>query len=853
MMRHAQWIYVALVCALIVLYAAIAPARVTLVTLVGVVSVAAICTGCLVRRPARRTAWLLVAAGVVCVVAGETAYNITAVGGRHDDFPSATDLFYVAAYLPLSIGLLWLALPRAPQRDWSGMIETTALSLAGSLIVWLTLVLPTIQADIVHGFSEAVLIAGWVGDVVVMVAVLRIVLVWPRLAASWLLAGAGTALLVGDLRYGDDILHGTWRAGGQADACILLFVGLVGAAGLAPSMARIGSYRERGQRSAFGGLAMLAVALMVAPTALLTEMAGSPTLAPIAIIGAVVGLLVVARMFLAVGAHRRMIVRGDVLRSATRSIGLSTTHTEVVGALENALEALADEPTSVRVISTHPGDSGAATELRVSVSETPADDPAYDIVYSAPPARLSELEDDLVTIATQAGIALQRIELSDRVRESEREQDALAYRASHDSLTGLANGELFRSQLRDASHTVLPGRMTAVLFIDLDEFKSINDTLGHEAGDAVLVATAERIRSCMRHSDVGARLGGDEFAVLLRDVAEEAAAAVVARRLTEVLAQPMPVGDIPVICRASIGLAVAADAGQYDALLRRADTALYAAKADGKGSWRLYDPGMQTPLRRSTDLRIELERALRRRSGYADGLAMHYQPIVELATGTPVGVEALIRWNHPQRGPIKVPELIALAEHTGLILPLGEWVFASAFRDAAELTADGGYVSVNVSVAQLRLPGFIGRIRSQLRSSGVDPERIVVEITESQLVSDDEQIWDDLADLRTSGVRIAIDDYGTGYASLSYLRHPVIDIVKLDRQFVSDIHRERGRALLRAVLGLTGELKLPLIAEGIEDEPTRISLLELGSVFGQGHLFAHAMPLAEAMAWLDAR
>ncbi len=233
---------------------------------------------------------------------------------------------------------------------------------------------------------------------------------------------------------------------------------------------------------------------------------------------------------------------------------------------------------------------------------------------------------------------------------------------------------------------------------------------------------------------------------------------------------------------------------------------------------------------------------------------MHYQPIVELTNGRTVGFEALIRWEHPERGTIKVSELIAVAEHTGLIAPLGEWVITSSFHDGVELTNDGCYVSVNVSVAQLRLSGFIDHVRAQLRASAIDPERVVVEITESQLLQDDETIWNDLANLRTSGVRVAIDDYGTGYASLSYLRHPVVDIVKLDRRFLDGIgvaaaNSARARALLRAVLGLTHDLKLPLIAEGIEDEPTREALIELGCEFGQGHLFASAMPLADALVW----
>jgi diguanylate cyclase (GGDEF)-like protein len=854
MMRRARWIYSALVCVMIALYRAIPDARVMIVAVVGLLSFAAICVGCIVQRPARRLAWLLIAGGMLVVVAGELSYNVMATGDTLHDFPSVPDVFYVCAYLPLSVGLLWLALPRAPQGDWSGRIETAALSLGGSLVAWVTLVRPTIESEAVSGLGEAILIAGWVGDVVVMVALLRLVIVWPRNAVSWLLAVGGVMLFLGDIRYGMDTLRGTWHAGGQVDASILAFVGLTGLAALMPSMATIGTYREFGQRPVFPGLAMLAVALMVAPTVLLMELAGGPIVAPIAVTGAVIGMLVIVRLYLAVTAHRRTIARDVVLQAATRNIGLAMSTSDVTASLSTALTAMAgDSVTSIRVTPAQAVTRVDVTTLRVPVPGLVDAAAEQDIVYTAPAATLSELEDELIGLGTQAGIALQRIELAEQVRRSEREQDALAYRASHDGLTGLANAELFRGELRNARHTVEPGRMTTVLFIDLDDFKNINDTLGHEAGDTVLVATARRIGKSLRAGDIGARLGGDEFAVLLRDIGDEAAAYVVARRLTEALAQPTMIGNIPVTCRASIGLATASEPGQYNALLRRADTALYAAKADGKGRWREYHPQMQSPLRRGTDLRIELERALRGASGAANGLSMHYQPIIELVSGAPAGLEALIRWEHPERGPINVPDLIALAEHTGLIVPLGEWVFAAAFRDGVALTANGCYVSVNVSVAQLRLPGFTGRVREQLRASPIDPERVVIEITESQLVSDNEQIWDDLADLRTLGVRVAIDDYGTGYASLSYLRQPVIDIVKLDRRFLDDIDGDRPQALLRAVLSLANELKLPLIAEGIEDDSTRESLLELGCEYGQGHLFAKAMPFGEAKAWLDAR
>ncbi|HEY2793732.1 MAG TPA: EAL domain-containing protein [Micromonosporaceae bacterium] len=854
MMRRARWIYPALVCVLIAIYYAVPPARVAMVAVVGVLSAGTVVWSTRVRRPVRSVAWLLLGLGLLIVAAGEVSYNVLAAGGQPDNFPSGPDWLYLLAYPALAVGLLWLGMPRSPSHDWPGAIEITALTLAGSLIVWMTLILPTLSSVHMHEMGKVVLIAGWVGDVLILSAALRLVMVWPRKASAWLLCGAVVALFAGDVRYGVDLLNGRWVSGGPSDYGLLVFFALAGAAALVPSMTSVGFTRMTKHRLALGNLVTLAVALLVAPTVLLAAASPGPVTVPVAIVAAAVGMLVIMRLAMAITEHRRFVARDAVIRGATRDLGLAMTEDSVLASLESAFaEMTGDQPTQVR-LDTSPPSPPRPQELRVPVPPGTDDEPvSRAIVYEGTPADLAELQDELTGLADQAAIALQRIDLAERVRASEQEQNVLAYRASHDGLTGLANADLFRSQLRLVARSATVERLTAVLFIDLDDFKNINDTLGHEAGDAVLVATAQRIRDCLRSEDLGARLGGDEFAVLLSEITDDASAYVVARRLTEALSEPTMIGGIPVICRASVGLATAGAPDQFDALLRRADTALYAAKAAGKGRWRPYEPEMQSPLRRGSDLRAELERALRPApgDGAADsrGLTMHYQPIVDLTTGRVSGFEALIRWEHPRRGTVKVPELIALAEHTGLILPLGEWVCARAFQDGHALAEvhEGIYISVNVSVAQLRLTGFTDRIREQLASSPLEPSRVVVEITESQLVGDDERIWDDLAELRKTGVRVAIDDYGTGYASLSYLRHPVIDIVKLDRRFLDRIASERARALLRAVLGLTDELGLPLIAEGIEDEMTRATLLELGCAYGQGHLFAPAMPLPEAL------
>jgi EAL domain-containing protein (putative c-di-GMP-specific phosphodiesterase class I) len=300
--------------------------------------------------------------------------------------------------------------------------------------------------------------------------------------------------------------------------------------------------------------------------------------------------------------------------------------------------------------------------------------------------------------------------------------------------------------------------------------------------------------------------------------------------------------------RASVGLAIARTPAEFDSLLRRADTALYTAKEDGKGRWRQYEEGMVSPVRRRTDLRVELEDAMRDRA-----LTLNYQPIVDLATGRVAGFEALLRLHRGDLAPMPPEELIRIAEENGLIASVGDWVIEQALSDLARLNPpdlrEPRYVSLNVSPLQLRQPDFVAKVRERLRRFGVDPRQLVLEITERLLVPEDAQAWGFLAELRGDGVRVAIDDYGTGYASLSYLRQPAIDIVKIDRSFLNDLGAPNTRLLLAAVVRLCASLGLAQVAEGIEVPQARDMLRELGCRYGQGYLYAPALPVDEAAGW----
>ena len=431
-------------------------------------------------------------------------------------------------------------------------------------------------------------------------------------------------------------------------------------------------------------------------------------------------------------------------------------------------------------------------------------------------------------------------------------QRDLAHRASHDALTGLANAQHFGEELRtdcapDVDRRATPGGGRAALFVDLDDFKTVNDTYGHEVGDHLLAEVARRIESCLRDGDLAARLGGDEFAVLLRGVPDVTVARAVAQRVADELARPASVGGISVDCQASIGLAYTAERRESDSLLRQADTALHTAKNHGKGRWWQYRDGMPTPTRRHLDARRRLEDAID-----SNKLRVHYQPIVELASGHAIGFEALIRLDDADR-PMSPRELIMAAEDIGLITTIGDWVLGQALADGVRLnpseTARPRYVSVNISARQLRQPDFVDTVRERVKATAADPSLLVLEITENLLVDGDDRAWAFLADLRRDGIRVAIDDYGTGYASLSYLRQPGIDVVKIDQSFLTDVTSPRSRILLRAVTSLCAQLGLDQIAEGVHNATSRDVLLAVGCRYGQGFFYAPAMPIHEAIGW----
>jgi diguanylate cyclase (GGDEF)-like protein len=443
----------------------------------------------------------------------------------------------------------------------------------------------------------------------------------------------------------------------------------------------------------------------------------------------------------------------------------------------------------------------------------------------------------LLTFADHVSLALTDAKTLDAVRQ-----------AFHDALTGLPNRALFLDRLEHALARARRGQTAlAVLFVDLDRFKLINDTLGHAAGDELLVQAGQRLRAAVREADTPARFGGDEFAIMLEDNEDTPDATHVAQRVIDTLQAPFDVGGREVFVSASVGIATS-HAGQEDAaeLLRNADVAMYRAKHQGSGGYHIFEPGMRVALMERLELEADLQRAVEQQE-----FTLVYQPIMPLDGPAMSGYEALIRWSHPTRGLVSPMDFIPLAEETGLILPIGRWVLHQACQQAARWqraypTDPPRTISVNLSARQLQQASLIEEVAHALAASRLDPACLILEITESVLIQDTEATIAKLAALKGLGVRVAIDDFGTGYSSLSYLRQLPVDILKVDKSFIDGIQESpEASAVARAIIRLGRTLSLQTVAEGIE-EPTQLDALrKMQCDLGQGYLFAKPLSSAE--------
>jgi diguanylate cyclase (GGDEF)-like protein/PAS domain S-box-containing protein len=458
----------------------------------------------------------------------------------------------------------------------------------------------------------------------------------------------------------------------------------------------------------------------------------------------------------------------------------------------------------------------------------------------------ASIEDSSAPIHDRRGQVIGAVMVFHDVSLARATTERMSYLAQHDSLTDLPNRVLMNDRLVEAiALSDRHKRKLAILFLDLDLFKHINDSLGHVVGDRVLQSVGRRLSTCVRSSDTVSRQGGDEFVILLWEVRHSRDAAVAAEKIFRALREPHLIDKHELHITGSIGIVTYPDDGaDAESLLKNADAAMYHAKESGRDSYQFFKPEMNVRALERQGLEADLRRAIERQD-----LQLHYQPKVDLVSGAIVGVEALIRWRHPQRGLVPPIQFVAIAEECGLIIPMGRWVLREACRQARAWQLDGSppvCMAINISSVELRSPHFAAGVLAILKETGLDPRYLELELTETFLMLDSKSTAEVLDELKVIGVQLALDDFGTGYSSLSYLKRFPIDVLKIDRSFVSDLTDDTDDAgIVAAVISLGKSLHMQVVAEGVETRAQLEFLQAHGCPVGQGFLFSEALPTAE--------
>jgi PAS domain S-box-containing protein len=1031
--RRVITVYLAWMLLLTALVFSVPSEHVFLWTPIGLTSVGAIVYGALRNHPRRRAPWLLLAAAVLCLVTGDLVDDVlTRVFNEPNPFPSVADIFYLAMYVLIAVGMTWLYRLGVVQRDAAGILDGLTLAAGVALISWVYLIGPYARNPDLTPLEKTVSIAYPLGDLLILAAGASLVASVRTTPTVRLLAIGGLGLLAADIAYGLIQLYGTWRVGTPVDLGWVLFYTCWGAAALHPSMRELTEPKVLPRRQEHvGRLVVLGVACLIAPTVLLIEAntaAGVEDGAVIAILSGLLTVLVLVRLGGALRVHRRSAERERGLRQAGSALLLATDVDSVTGVVIDAVARMLPPATPHRSLLTVPretvadaaspaappamamtytrtldptvaplmGDFEVTLRCPLAVEGSGSHGPVGALFVAAEEADLVALQESAQVLATQAAMAVERITLSaeidrrnseayfrtlvlntadvilivdddDRVRyaspsaatlfvvddatrcalpdlvdegsmtevrsrlarvragqpdrggrdwlvrqpdagmaqveascrdlradptvggvavtlrdvtQGRRMQDELYRQATLDALTGLPNREAFIGAAQRAiGRAVRQDAVASVIVIELDDFKVVNNTMGHGAGDELLVEVGQRLSNAVRTTQsapasrpeparsealdrsgaldllgvgevdwIVARLGGDEFAACIDLFAQEHIDEVIAA-IMDCFAEPFTISSGVATVSASVGVAVNTESDDAQELLRQADLAVYVAKDSGKGRSLRYEASLHLAVVDRLRLRTDLERAV----GDGDFL-LDYQPIVELDTGRTVGFEALVRWPHPVRGLLSPLAFIDLAEETGLIVPLGEWVLEHALQAAARwqrLRPDKApYVSVNVSARQLRAPGFADLVRRRLALAGLAPASLVLEVTESMLVREG-GVGEALNTLRADGIKIAIDDFGTGFSSLSYLQQLPVDILKLDKSFTDTVTSSQDQqAILIAVMQLARALDLVVVAEGIETDDELNVLVNLGCGFGQGYLLSRPLSYGDAVRWL---
>jgi diguanylate cyclase (GGDEF)-like protein/PAS domain S-box-containing protein len=817
-----------------------------------------------------RRGWLIMAWAFAANLFGAVAYLIIESVLRQPPFPSMADLGYLAFY-PL---MLWgvMSFPRVTKtseerlRFW---FDSAIVLVGTGMVLWHFIIRPLALADGVDPLESGLAIAYIVGDIVLVLCIATIWLRRPDSAtqvALYLVTLGLLAICVADVAFAYLQLFSRYEGGDWPDGFwnIGMFLLAVGAYHqLSASQKATQSTETDGGGSPLGWLPYLIITTGYVLLVWVARSAQGDQIWELILGAVLLTAMVMARQVASARENSRLLAqiterRGEArFRSLLQNLSDMIAVCDVSGNLvywsPSLLRALGWETDEVTgrsfLAAVHPNDEARVRSYFQDVSHNAGVAPPVEFRLIRRGDEWSNVEataSNLIEDENVRGIVLNIRDVSERkVLESQ-----LTHQAFHDTLTGLANRALFRDRVQ---HSLARNARTlntpAVLFLDIDDFRTVNDSLGHAEGDQLLVMISQRLRSVLRVGDTAARIGGDEFAVLVEDVREADEAASIAERLIEVLHEPVAVKGRDVTVQASVGIALQSSPREgADELMRNADVALYSVKAAGKNSYAVFSPEMHEHVVNRLSVRSDLEGAVDRGE-----FLLHYQPIVSLASEELVGLEALVRWQHPERGMVPPAEFISLAEETGQIIEIGKWVLSEACRQLRDwhdgLPDDGWaplYVSVNLSSRQLEHPELVDHVSEALLRSHLDPSFLTLEITESLLMQHTEVNIRKIRQLSQLGLALAVDDFGTGYSSLSYLRRFPVKILKVDKSFVDGIEDDMdAETLVRAIVSLGHALNLQIVAEGIEHTSQLERLRAMGCDKGQGFLFGKPLTAEE--------
>ena len=851
--------------------------------LLGGCSVAGLIVGAKSSSPKRRLPWYLLALGQTMFVTSDVlAYNYERLFGSALRFPSVADSFHLAFYPFLVGGMLLLIHEREEDSDRSALIDALTVTLALATLLWVYLISPYANDHTMSLFRRLASIGYPAMDILVVGVLARMAAGSHRREPAFAFMLSGVAvLLLSDAVYGWRLLEGHFSPGPATAAGWAVFYALLGTAAMHPSMRLLS---ERGEEAdstlTRARMSLLACASLTVPLVIVLRRALGEHVDLYVLIGASAAMfvLVLTRMAGIVRRHEELTGREAALRielaeetlnrrSEERLSSLIKNSSDVICILgpdgrvryvsPSVTQTLGQDPAALSgsdvLEIVHPEDVARVRALLAAIVAQPAGQPSrVEFRVSHPEQSLwrdvEALACNLLGDETVEGIVLNMRDISERKAF----EDELEHQAFHDALTDLPNRALFRNRVEHALVSRRRDHLSvAVLFLDVDDFKLVNDSLGHAAGDEVLQEVGRRLEDCMRPVDTAARLGGDEFAILIRDSESELHSIEIAGRVMAALKASIQLEGRDVTLAVSVGIAFSDQhmvaSRDADELLRNADAAMYMAKENGKDNYQLFNPEIHARAMARLELKAELQRALD-----AGEFTLRYQPIMDLARGDMAGMEALARWEHPERGTLPPADFVPLLEETGLIVQVGRHILGEACEWAARMQRECPRdpplsMAVNVSARQLQRPEFIAEVAEALAATAIVPSSLTLELTESAMMQDMEVSLMRLEALRKLGVKLAIDDFGTGYSSLNYVRELPVDILKIDRSFLADPNPQVEQ-MTASIVELARIFKLKAVAEGVETVDQLARLQGMHCDYGQGFHFAKPLSAEEVLA-----